>query len=99
MTDFPGDLPNDLPREAIVTVGILLPVIWDFEYLPYFPAHMAFMDHAEPDHCAQCHAGAFHQETVPSEAEEQDLFCDEGQDLREAVRLAIKDQFSQALRN
>lgn len=93
---MPEEFPDDAP-EGMVTMAIALPVSFDLYFLPYFPAHVAFMDHAQE--CEHCHQGAFHPEQWPEDADEEDRFCEKGVALRTEARSAILAQHAASLQN
>lgn len=86
------EVPEGEP--AVVFPIIELTVVEDLDFLPYFPAHTAFIAHTEE--CQRCHVGAFHPETV---ADDEDLFCETGDQLRAEVRGKILEQRALSMLN
>lgn len=84
------ETPEDFPTRGVVTTAIILPVVWEFDLLPYFPAHVQFADHA--DGCDMCHRGSAHREEFPEDTPDDELFCADGLELHDAVIRAIDDQ-------
>lgn len=105
---MPEEFPDDGPQ-GMVTMAVALPVSFDLYFLPYFPAHVAFLEHASGapatddtpavEGCERCHFGAFHPENFPEDAEEEDLFCETGLELRAAARDAILHQHAASMQN
>ena len=85
MPEFPGG-------DGVTVVA--LPVVFDLDFLPYFPAHATFMEHQGK--CEQCHMGAFHREELP---EGFDLYCEEGEKIVEEVGDAVQRQHEASMRN
>lgn len=99
MPDDPMDDDDfeESPQPVLITGTVVLPVVLEFRHLPYFPAHVTFMDHAKSDQCPKCHDAVFHP--ADDVDDEEELFCPAGLDLKRAAIQAVVDQHEQALQN
>lgn len=94
------DRSEDEPILVPVPGAVALLVIFEFKYLPYFPTHVAFMEHARAEGgCPQCHLSVWRPEELDPDLEDEDLFCSEGLVLKEAALAAVVGQHEQALQN
>lgn len=88
----------ELPEDAYaITMVLVFPGIDSLDPLPYFPAHVAFLRHTE--NCERCHLAAFHRSEFPEDAEDDDLYCPEGLELRMDVKGKIVEQHQFAAQN
>lgn len=110
MINGPINEPDPEPINGPITspmTEVALPVSWDLPWLPYAPAHYAFMGHVrgmeatddEPatEGCTRCELAAF--SPPDDEPSPEEAYCPEGNELRRDVALAIRAQHIASLQN
>jgi hypothetical protein len=101
--------PEEPMAAPVGGLVVAFPVSWDMDFLPYFPAHRAFIEHASTipatddaparEGCERCHVAAFHPDELPEDEDPEELFCETGRELREEVRVSIAAQHAASLQN